>query len=102
MTVVIAGTVAPPAIAHGRVIARDKTHRGPCDPIDPTACLLPFPNDFFTVPDATTDTGLRVHLDAAGMPRNAQATPIDPSEWNRNDGFSPGAEIVTHVSGLDL
>jgi hypothetical protein len=102
MTVVIAGMVAPPAIAHGRVIARDKTHRGPCDPIDPTACLLPFPNDFFTVPDATTDTGLRVHLDAAGMPRNAQATPIDPSEWNRNDGFSPGAEIVTHVSGLDL
>src|SRR4051794_29461458 len=26
-----------------------KTH---CDPIDPAACLLPFPNDFFTVPDA--------------------------------------------------
>ncbi|MGW5666464.1 hypothetical protein, partial [Micromonospora sp. NPDC003776] len=26
--------------------------RGACDPIDPTACLLPFPNDYFTVPDS--------------------------------------------------
>lgn len=21
-----------------------------CDPVDPAACLLPFPNDYFTVP----------------------------------------------------
>jgi hypothetical protein len=101
MTLVVAGLVAPAASARGRAPDRE-AHRGPCDPIDPTACLLPFPNDFFTVPDATTDTGLRVHLDPAAMPRNAQGTPIDPSEWNRNDGFSPGAEIVTHVPGLDL
>ena len=99
--VVVAGLVAPTAVARGRVLERSATHGGPCDPIDPTACLLPFPNDFFTVPDATTDTGLRVHLDPAAMPRNGQGTPIDPSEWNRNDGFSPGAEIVTHVPGLD-
>ena len=27
---------------------------------------------------------------------------IDPTEWNRNDGFSPGSLIVTYVPGLDL
>ena len=27
---------------------------------------------------------------------------IDPTEWNRNDGFSPSQSIVTQVPGLDL
>lgn len=69
---------------------------------DPAACLLPFPNDVFTVPDPTTDTGRRVDLPLAGMPRNVAGVPIDPTEWNRNDGFSPGSMILTHVPGLDL
>ena len=36
------------------------------------------------------------------MPRNAAGVPIDPTEWNRNDGFSPGSAIITVVPGLDL
>lgn len=75
---------------------------GICDPIDGAKCLLPFPNDFFTVPDARTDTGIRVNLSPAAMPRNVEQKPIDPTEWNRNDGFSPGAEAITYVPGLDL
>src|SRR4051812_15535938 len=35
------------------------------------------------------------------MPRNAAGKPIDPTDFNRNDGFSPGQEIVTHVPDLD-
>ena len=62
---------------------------GACDELDPRACLLPFPNDRFTVADPTTDTGRRVHLDVLSMPRNVAGKPIDPTEWNRNDGFSP-------------
>jgi hypothetical protein len=69
---------------------------------DPAACLLPFPNDAFTVADPTTDTGRRVNLPLAGMPRNVAGVPIDPTEWNRNDGFSPGSMVLTHVPGLDL
>src|SRR5204862_6319676 len=34
-------------------------------------------------------------------PRNAEGKPIDPTDYNRNDGFSPGAMIVTRVPGLD-
>jgi hypothetical protein len=73
-----------------------------CDPIAPRKCLMPFPNDFFTVADATSATGRRVHFDPASMPSNSSGVPIDPTEWNRNDGFSPGAMIVTYVPGLDL
>src|ERR671921_175294 len=36
------------------------------------------------------------------MPRNAANKPIQPDEWNRNDGFSPGSLITTLVPGLDL
>ena len=62
---------------------------------------MPFPNDFFTVADASSGTGRRVHFDVASMPTNSNVS-IDPTEWNRNDGFSPGAMIVTYVPGLDL
>lgn len=74
---------------------------GACDVLDARDCLLPFPSDFFTVADSTTATGRRVKFDAAAMPKNKDGKAIDPSEWNRNDGFSPGTPIMTFVPGLD-
>jgi hypothetical protein len=71
-----------------------------CDPLDTRHCLLPFPSDHFTVDDATP-TGKRIRLPVAGMPANAQGTPIEPAEWNRNDGWSPNAPMLTFVPGLD-
>lgn len=73
-----------------------------CDPLDPTQCLLPFPDDYFTVPDASTPTGLRVDFPVADMPRNVDGVTIDPSDFNRNDGFSPGTPLLLHVPGIDL
>ena len=72
-----------------------------CDIIDPAVCLQPFPNDYFTVPDPETATGLRVNLNVFSMPTNKAGKPIDPSDINRNDGFSPGSPIVTRVPGMD-
>ncbi len=66
-------------------------------------CMLPFPNDYFTAPDAATPTGKRIHFQRVAMPvGQLSAHPIDPTEWNRNDGFSPGAMILAHVPGIDL
>lgn len=65
-----------------------------CDPIDPSRCLYPWPNDHFR------EHG-RLALTASVMPRNAAGTPIEPSDYNWSDGFSPGAAIVTKVPGLD-
>jgi hypothetical protein len=73
-----------------------------CDLLVPAQCLLPFPNDFFTVRDATLDTGRRVSLVRASMPANASGVHVDPTEWNRNDGWSPGAMILALVPGVDL
>ncbi|MEA2306281.1 MAG: hypothetical protein QOH43_3561 [Solirubrobacteraceae bacterium] len=64
-------------------------------------CLLPFPNDWFTVADPSTVTGRRVAFSAASMPANTAGTHIDPAEYDRADGFSPGQEIVVRVPGLD-
>src|SRR5262249_8744165 len=68
-----------------------------CDPIDPSLCLLPWPNNYFTRPDRSTPTGLRLDISPLATPTNAAGTPIDPTDWNRLDGFSPGSQIVTHV-----
>jgi hypothetical protein len=80
-----------------------------CDPLDPSMCLFPFPNDFFTVADEDTDTGRLISFSPAAMPRNGtdetqggEGKPMDPTEWNRNDGFSPGAMVMTSVPELDL
>ena len=72
-----------------------------CDPLDPRACLLPFPSNAYTVPDASTDTGLRVSMAQRSAGANAKGVYIDLTEWNRNDGFSPNSTLLTHVPGID-
>lgn len=81
-----------------------------CDPLDPANCLYPFPNDWFTVAaapgsiqsEARGGTGRRVNIHPAATPRNSAGKPVDPTEWNRSDGFSPGALVTTFVPGLSL
>jgi hypothetical protein len=76
--------------------------RAACDPLDEAKCLFPFPNDFFTIEDESTDTGRLVNFAVDAMPKNAGGVAVDPTEWNRNDGFSPGSPVLTLVPGLDL
>src|SRR5947209_3943232 len=91
--------VAPPRdnwAGHGL----DPANPQGCDPLDPAQCMLPYPNDWFTKPDASSATGRRLDLNVLGMPRNAAGKPIEPQEWNRSDGFSAGAQILTLVPGM--
>ncbi len=73
-----------------------------CDPIGPQRCMVPFPNDYYTVADATSATGRRINFQAAQMPVNSSGVSIDPTSWNRNDGFSPGSAILVAMPGADL
>ncbi|MEV5827118.1 hypothetical protein AB0L25_16210 [Spirillospora sp. NPDC052242] len=94
LVLAVAGLVAlaaPPAAA--------RADAG-CDPIDPAACLLPFPNDWHTVRDPGTPTGRRVNFRTTL--RNALGAPVAPEEWNRADGFSPGSMLLSRVPGVDL
>jgi hypothetical protein len=91
--------VAPPRdnwTGHGT----DPANPQACDPIDPAQCMLPYPNDWFTKPDASSATGRRLDLNVLAMPRNIAGKSIDPSQWNRSDGFSAGAQILTVVPGM--
>ena len=74
----------------------------PCDFLDPSFCMYPFPNDWLTVSDPSTDTGRRVHFATDAMPLNNALTPIVAGDYNLNDGFSPGASILLHVPNVDL
>jgi hypothetical protein len=73
-----------------------------CDPLDERACLLPWPNDAFTVPDPTTATGRRLDLHPDSTPLNADGTAIDVTDQNRADGFSPGSAVLAFVPDLDV
>jgi hypothetical protein len=73
-----------------------------CDPLGGERCYLPFPNDYFTVRDRSTDTGRRVNFAADTLPANAAGVHMDPTELNRNDGFSPGSTIAVLLPGVDL
>jgi hypothetical protein len=82
--------------------AIDLATAGRCDIVDPSKCLFPFPNDHFTVADPSMDSGRRVNFHQDSMPANASGVHINPTEWNRNDGFSPGSSGLLFVPGIDL
>ena len=92
-------SAAAPASAGSRVEA--PAAEPGCDPIDPAHCLFPWPNDYFTVRDKRTPTGRRLALTTSMMPRNKDGVPIEPADYNRSDGFSPGQGIVLKVPGFD-
>ncbi|MFL6021369.1 MAG: hypothetical protein ACJ74A_09520 [Gaiellaceae bacterium] len=72
-----------------------------CNGTPKRGCLLPFPSNVaHTKKDKTSGTGRRVALTRAELPRNAKGVPVDPTEFNRNDGFSPGQTIIVHVPSL--
>lgn len=72
-----------------------------CELLQVRHCYLPFPSDAYTVA-AATETGRRVGFDREYMPRNVDGLKIDPTEWNRNDGFSPGTPIMVWTPQVDL
>ncbi len=74
----------------------------PCDFLDQNDCLFPFPSDYLTKVDLTTDTGRRVHYAVDTMPRNVGMTPITPGDYNLNDGFSQGTTMMVRVPNVDL
>src|SRR5262245_12695878 len=89
-----------PAGASAKRVAGVNVKPG-CDFVDPANCLFPWPNNLFTKRDRGTATELRLHLLRSATPRNKSGKPIDPTDINRADGFSPGSMLLTKVPGLD-
>ncbi len=72
-----------------------------CDPIG-GQCLLPLPNDHFTVADSATVTGRRLAISAESMPANVAGVHVDVTDQNRADGWSPGSTMLAEIKGLDV
>jgi hypothetical protein len=60
----------------------------PCNPLGGQGCFLPWPSMAYVTADASTATGYRLELPAEGMPVNRQGVAIEPTFFNRWDGFS--------------
>ena len=73
-----------------------------CDPLTPTYCGFPYPNDYWTVADATTATGLRLALPLVTMPATRSGQRSTPDAFNEMDGFSPGIAAMTHLPGATV
>jgi hypothetical protein len=73
-----------------------------CDPLVPEHCMLPFPSDFFTVPDRDTRTHKRIHFTPEGLPKNLNGVPLEAAELNRADGYSPGSALILWMPDADL
>ena len=66
----------------------------PCDELDPSRCLLPWPSDRFLRADPTTETGLRVAIDPGSVVEGDDVTSL-----NRADGHSRNSPLVTAFAG---
>jgi hypothetical protein len=111
----VAAAVVALAVAGAAFASPHKAHQVELPPIDMSnaancdfiaepgnpVCMLPFPDDYYTVADPSSLTGRRVHFTTEGMPKNALETPINPEPYNASDGFSPGSVIVLKVPGLE-
>ncbi|MGB5284945.1 MAG: hypothetical protein WBN29_10575, partial [Polyangiales bacterium] len=73
-----------------------------CDPLTPSYCGFPYPNDYWTVADPSTVTGLRLALPEIIMPANRTGSRSNPAAFNEMDGFSPGIAAMTHFAGATV
>lgn len=87
----------------------DLSRAGRCewiaDPANP--CLGTYPNDHFTRPDRTAETGLRLNLHPDStpatkpVPGHPKGINIGVDALNQSDGFSPGPLLQVKIPRLD-
>ena len=83
------------------VFAARGSSRGPCDPLTPDYCQLPWPNSFFTRQDGDSATGIRVNLSTDTWPKDVAGRGIDPVEWNQM-GELRGASLPRSAEPIAL
>lgn len=64
--------------------------------------MLPFPNDFFTIDDSSSETGKRLRLSNVTFPVAKNGERINATEWNQLDGFSPLPAILSYFADVSL
>src|SRR6185312_2455795 len=70
-----------------------------CNPLGINHCMTPWPSSVFEVDDATTATGKKLAIPDKTLPTNFDGETVDPTGWNKADGFSPAAPMVMSFPG---
>ncbi len=64
-------------------------------------CMLPFPDDYYTVADPSSATGRRMNFKTEAMPANGHGEHVEAEPYDASDGFSPGSTILLKVPGVN-
>ena len=69
---------------------------GDCDPINPSQCSSPMPNDFYAVASSTTNTGRKVNMSGMMLPVDKKSREFNPMQlrFNNRDGFGTGGPLL--------
>jgi len=99
--VLVAFSVQPAAAP--AAAASQPPERFRCNPLRTESCVLPFPSDTFSVPDAESQTGIRLNVEDDAWPeefRSYLPASMTPSRiFNGHDGFSPAGPVLFEVDG---
>ncbi len=82
----------------------DMKNASKCDFVtNPTQsiCMVPFPDDYYTTADSSSETGRRINFQTEGMPENAFGQRIEGAPYNASNGFSQGATILLKIPGIE-
>jgi hypothetical protein len=75
-----------------------------CDFItNPTSsiCMVPFPDDYYTSVDPSSETGRRINFQTEAMPANISEQHIEAGPYNESNGFSQGSTILLKIPGIE-
>ncbi len=70
------------------------------DPVN-ALCMLPFPDNYYTVADSSSGTGRRIDFQTEAMPENASGVHIEAAPYNVSNGFSQGETILIRIPGIN-
>ncbi len=73
-----------------------------CDPLTPSYCGFPYPNDYWSVADPDTSSGRRLALPADIFPVTVTGQVSETDAVNEMDGFSPGIAAMVHLPGATV
>ena len=99
---VLSGRGAATASEPSATAAWGATANEPCDGLDASLCMLPFPNDYYTVADPSTVTGRRVDSRPPRSRSRAAGKPSTRRRGRATTASARGRRSSRTCRGLDL
>ena len=70
-----------------------------CNPLGDDGCMMPWPSMAYARSDASSATGYRLDLPIEAMPTNIDGIALDPTLFNRWDGFTTMGPLIARFPG---